>query len=171
MRVISPGEFAYELVSVYERGSFSHLFSGDITVAQPDVTFDIPCEQEYILLHYAYVTGGAVCALGQFVLGIFIGRGLDINAASAPTLAIMILLGIVLTALGIYDEFAEFAGAGAAVPITGFANTIAASAMDFKHEGWVLGMGAKMFIIAGPVIVYGILSGVFAAFIKYITRL
>ena len=119
----------------------------------------------------AFVTGGAVCALGQFVLGIFIGRGLDINAASAPTLAIMILLGIVLTALGIYDEFAEFAGAGAAVPITGFANTIAASAMDFKHEGWVLGMGAKMFIIAGPVIVYGILSGVFAAFIKYITRL
>lgn len=119
----------------------------------------------------AFATGGTICAIGQVVLGIFIGRGLDVNAASAPTLAIMILLGIALTAFGIYDELAQFAGAGAAVPITGFANTIAASAIDFKHEGWVLGMGAKMFIIAGPVIVYGILSGVFASFIKFITKL
>ncbi|HXL05059.1 MAG TPA: SpoVA/SpoVAEb family sporulation membrane protein [Bacillota bacterium] len=119
----------------------------------------------------AFMTGGGICAIGQVVLGIFMERGQDISAASAPTLAIMIFLGIVLTAFGIYDEFAEFAGAGAAVPITGFANTIAASAIDFKHEGWVLGMGSKMFIIAGPVIVYGILSGVFAAFIKFITRL
>jgi len=119
----------------------------------------------------AFVTGGAICIIGQVVLGIFMKRGQDISEASAPTLAIMILLSIALTAFGIYDEFAEFAGAGAAVPITGFANTIAASAIDFKHEGWVLGMGAKMFIIAGPVIVYGILSGVFASFIKFITKL
>lgn len=93
------------------------------------------------------------------------------NAASAPTLAVMILFGIVLTALGVYDEIAEFAGAGAAVPITGFANTVAACAMDFKREGWVLGMGSKMFVIAGPVLVYGVLSGVSAAFIKYVTGL
>ena len=119
----------------------------------------------------AFVTGGGICVVGQAILNFFMSRGLDTSAASAPTLAVMILLGIALTAFGVYDEVAEFAGAGAAVPITGFANTIAASAIDFKHEGWVLGMGAKMFIIAGPVIVYGVLSGVFAAFIKLITRL
>lgn len=119
----------------------------------------------------AFIIGGAICTVGQGILSFFMSRGLDADAASAPTLAVMILLGIILTALGIYDELAEYAGAGAAVPITGFANTIAASAIDFKHEGWVLGMGAKMFIIAGPVMVYGILSGVFAAFVKFITRL
>jgi stage V sporulation protein AC len=119
----------------------------------------------------AFVTGGTICLLGQGVLSFFVRRGMDNVAATAPTLTVMILLGIVLTAFGVYDELAEFAGAGAAVPITGFANTIAASAIDFKHEGWVLGMGAKMFIIAGPVIVYGVLSGVFAAFVKLITKL
>jgi stage V sporulation protein AC len=119
----------------------------------------------------AFLVGGSLCALGQFILNIFMRRGMDMNAASAPTLAVMILFGIVLTALGVYDEIAEFAGAGAAVPITGFANTVAACAMDFKREGWVLGMGSKMFVIAGPVLVYGVLSGVSAAFIKYVTGL
>jgi len=116
----------------------------------------------------AFVAGGVVCTMGQAILAFFMKQGLDINAAAAPTLAVIILFGIILTVFGIYDEFAQFAGAGAAVPITGFANTITAAAIDFKREGWVFGMGAKMFIVAGPVIVYGILSGVFAAFIKFI---
>lgn len=117
----------------------------------------------------AFVVGGAIAVLGQLVLRFFMSRGLDLDAASAPTLAVMILVGVVATGLGIYDELGEFAGAGAAVPITGFANTIVAAAMDFKREGWVLGMGAKMFIIAGPVIVYASLAGILVAFIKFIT--
>jgi len=116
----------------------------------------------------AFVVGGAIAILGQVVLEFFKSRGLDLNAASAPTLAVMTLVGVVATGLGIYDELGEFAGAGAAVPITGFANTIVAAAMDFKREGWVLGMGAKMFIIAGPVIVYATLAGVAVAAIKFI---
>lgn len=115
----------------------------------------------------AFTVGGAIAVVGQFVLNFFMSRGLDLNTATAPTLAVMILIGVIATGLGIYDELGEFAGAGAAVPITGFANTIVAAAMDFKHEGWVLGMAAKMFIIAGPVIVYGIISGVVVAFIKF----
>ena len=117
----------------------------------------------------AFVVGGAIAVLGQLVLRFFMSRGLDLDSASAPTLAVMILVGVIATGLGIYDERGEFAGAGAAVPITGFANTIVAAAMDFKHEGWVLGMGAKMFVIAGPVIVYASLAGILVAFIKFIT--
>ncbi|MGE5588352.1 MAG: stage V sporulation protein AC [Clostridia bacterium] len=116
----------------------------------------------------AFVVGGAIAVLGQVILSFFMSRGLDLDSASAPTLATMILVGVVATGLGIYDELGEFAGAGAAVPITGFANTIVAAAMDFKREGWVLGMGAKMFIIAGPVIVYATLAGVAVAFIKFV---
>jgi stage V sporulation protein AC len=88
------------------------------------------------------------------------------NEAAAVTLAAMILLGTILTALGVYDEIAEKAGAGVAVPITGFANTVTSAAIDFRREGFLLGMGAKMFVIAGPVIVYGILSGFIVALIK-----
>jgi stage V sporulation protein AC len=116
----------------------------------------------------AFVVGGAIAVIGQVVLTFFMSRGLDLDSASAPTLAVMILVGVVATGLGVYDELGEFAGAGAAVPITGFANTIVAAAIDFKREGWVLGMGAKMFIIAGPVIVYATLAGVAVALIKFV---
>ncbi len=114
----------------------------------------------------AFAVGGAIAVVGQAVLSFFMSRGLDLNEATSPTLAAMILLGVLATGIGVYDDLGEFAGAGAAVPITGFANTIVSAAMDFKHEGWVLGMAAKMFIIAGPVIVCGILSGVTVAFIR-----
>lgn len=116
----------------------------------------------------AFVVGGAIAVIGQVVLTFFMSRGLDLDSACAPTLAVMILVGVVATGLGVYDELGEFAGAGAAVPITGFANTIVAAAIDFKREGWVLGMGAKMFIIAGPVIVYATLAGVAVALIKFV---
>jgi stage V sporulation protein AC len=86
--------------------------------------------------------------------------------ASAVTLAVMILIGTVLTAFGVYDELAEKGGAGAAVPITGFANTMTSAAMEFRREGVLLGMAAKMFVIAGPVIVFGILSGFIVTLIK-----
>lgn len=115
---------------------------------------------------WAFFVGGLICALGQVVLTIAQSFERTKNEAAAVTLAAMILVGSTLTALGVYDEIAEKAGAGAAVPITGFANTVTSAAMDFRREGFLLGMGAKMFVIAGPVIVYGILSGFIVALIK-----
>ena len=115
---------------------------------------------------WAFFVGGLICTIGQVVLTIAQSYERTKNEAAAVTLAAMILLGTILTALGVYDEIAEKAGAGAAVPITGVANTVTSAAMDFRREGFLLGMGSKMFIIAGPVIVYGILSGFIVALIK-----
>lgn len=115
---------------------------------------------------WAFFVGGLICLLGQVFLNIAQLLENTKAEASAVTLAAMILVGTILTGLGLYDEIAEKGGAGAAVPITGFANTVTAAAMEFRREGLILGMGAKMFVIAGPVIVYGILSGFFVALIK-----
>lgn len=115
---------------------------------------------------WAFFAGGLICTIGQVVLTIAQNFERTKDEAAAVTLAAMILLGTILTALGVYDEIAEKAGAGVAVPITGFANTVTSAAMDFRREGFLLGMGSKMFVIAGPVIVYGILSGFVVALIK-----
>ncbi|HHV62184.1 MAG TPA: stage V sporulation protein AC [Firmicutes bacterium] len=117
----------------------------------------------------AFIVGGLICVVGQVVLSIFIARGMSQDQAAAPTLAVMIFIGALATGLGIYDYLGEFAGAGAAVPITGFSNTIVAAAMDFKREGYVLGMGAKMFLIAGPVLVFGIITAIFVGAIHLLT--
>lgn len=116
----------------------------------------------------AFVVGGLICVVGQIILNLFIGAGYTMDEAVAPTLATMILIGSVLTGLSIYHHIGEWAGAGAAVPITGFANTVVAAAMEFKREGYVLGMGAKMFVIAGPVLVYGIVSGFTVALLRWL---
>ncbi|MCR4426051.1 MAG: SpoVA/SpoVAEb family sporulation membrane protein [Firmicutes bacterium] len=116
----------------------------------------------------AFVVGGLICAVGQGVLNAFVNSGMSLDDAVAPTLAVMILIGAVLTGASIYHHIGEFAGAGAAVPITGFSNTIVAAAMDFKREGFVMGMGAKMFIIAGPVLVFGTVTGVFVALLRWL---
>lgn len=114
----------------------------------------------------AFLIGGVICLIGQGVLNFAITIEETKEEAAAVTLAIMILIGSILTGIGIYDEIAEIGGAGAAIPITGFSNTVTAAAMEFRREGFLLGMGAKMFIIAGPVLVYGILSGFIVALIK-----
>jgi stage V sporulation protein AC len=118
----------------------------------------------------AFAVGGIICAVGQGVLNYFVSSGMTFDEAIAPTLCVMIALSALLTATSIYHHIGEFAGAGAAIPITGFANTIVAAAMDFKREGYILGMGAKMFIIAGPVIVYGVVSGVIVSAIRWLSR-
>lgn len=114
----------------------------------------------------AFLVGGAICLIGQFVFDFFKGVEQTEAEASAITLAAMIFLGAVATGLGVYDELGELGGAGAAVPITGFSNSIVSAAMEFKREGLILGMGCKMFIIAGPVLVYGILSGFLVGLVK-----
>ncbi len=117
-------------------------------------------------LALAFVVGGSICFIGQIFYNLFLELALSPREAAAPTLAVMILLGALATGLGIYDELAQIGGAGAAIPISGFSNTVTAAAMDYKREGFILGMGAKMFIIAGPVLVYGIITGFTIALIR-----
>lgn len=107
----------------------------------------------------AFLAGGGICVIGQLVYNLVDPVEPTSAETAAITLATMIALGALATGLGVYDWLAERVGMGAAVPITGFSNTVTAAAMEFKREGYLLGMGAKMFVIAGPVLVYGILSG------------
>ena len=107
----------------------------------------------------AFVSGGVVCLLGQLLIFFFQNRGAGDNAPVFASLC-LIVLSALLTALNVYDRIAKHAGAGTLVPITGFANSMVSAAMEFKTEGYILGLGAKMFSIAGPVIVYGISASV-----------
>ena len=119
----------------------------------------------------AFLIGGAICALGQLVLNFYLNLGLSTPTAS--TLCSMTLVGFsaVLTGFGVYDKIAKFGGGGTLVPITGFANAVVSPAMEFKSEGFVLGLGVKIFTIAGPVIVYGVLASVAYGIIYYLIKL
>ena len=108
----------------------------------------------------AFLYGGAICCVGQGLIDFFTARGLDAETAGTAASIALIFLGAALTALGVYDDLARRAGAGTLVPITGFANSVAAPALEFKTEGFITGTAAKMFVIAGPVIVYGASAGV-----------
>lgn len=108
----------------------------------------------------AFVSGGAICCVGQVFLNCWKLWGLSAEDAATATSITLVLLGAVLTGLGIYDRMARFSGAGTLVPITGFANSVVAPALEFKTEGFVTGTAAKMFVIAGPVIVFGISASV-----------
>ena len=107
----------------------------------------------------AFVTGGLICAVGEALSRFYSSRGLDEETASTAVAVTLIGLGAALTALGVYDRLAKFGGAGTLVPITGFANAVTAPALEFKTEGKITGTAAKMFVIAGPVIVYGVSAG------------
>ena len=109
---------------------------------------------------WAGLIGGAICVVGQAVSNYYQSRGLDVDSAAGATSITMILLGALLTAVHLYDKLAKRAGAGTIVPITGFANAIVSPAIEFKSEGFVLGLAAKMFAVAGPVIVYGVTASV-----------
>lgn len=115
----------------------------------------------------AFVVGGIICVIGQIFANYYKSRGLNSDAVSGLTSMTMIFIAALLTGLNVYDEIGRFAGAGSIVPITGFANSVVSPAMEFKAEGFILGMGAKMFIIAGPVIVFGIISSIIVGVIHY----
>lgn len=108
----------------------------------------------------AFLIGGLICALGQGLMQFYLSLGIPKDEASTWTSVTLVFLSALLTGLKVYDNIAKFGGAGTLVPITGFANSVVSPAMEFKSEGLVLGLGAKMFIIAGPVIVYGITASV-----------
>ena len=119
-----------------------------------------PKSKTYVNSIKAFVIGGGICALGQGMLELFRLWGIEEKDAKTLVSVSLIFLGVLLTALGVYDKIAKHAGAGTLVPITGFANAVSSPAIEFKTEGFVTGLGAKMFIIAGPVIVYGVSAAV-----------
>ncbi len=119
----------------------------------------------------AFAVGGLICTLGQVFLELYGKLGLDKENAGTAASMTLVALSALLTGLSLYDNIARFAGAGTLVPITGFANSVAAPAVEFKTEGFILGVGAKMFTIAGPVIVYGVSASVVYGLIYWITTL
>ena len=119
----------------------------------------------------AFAVGGLICALGQVLMNWYSAMGLDETGAGTATAMTLVALSALLTGLSLYDNIAKFAGAGTLVPITGFANAIAAPAVEFKTEGFILGVGANMFKIAGPVIVYGTVASVVYGIVYWITTL
>ena len=106
----------------------------------------------------AFVTGGIICCIGQFILNVCENYGLDQKTSGSWCSMLLILLSVLLTGLNLYPSIANWGGAGALVPITGFANGVAVPAIEFQKEGQVFGIGCKIFTIAGPVILYGIFS-------------
>ena len=119
----------------------------------------------------AFWIGGVICVLGQLLTNGYGALGLDKDAAGTATSMTLVTLSALLTGMSLYDNIAKYGGAGTLVPITGFANAIAAPAVEFKTEGFILGVGAKLFTIAGPVIVYGLLASVVYGFIYWLWSL
>lgn len=118
----------------------------------------------------AFVSGGLICTLGQLFLELFTKTGISEKDAAIWVSITLIGLSALLTALGIYEKLGKYCGAGTIVPITGFANSVVSPAIEFKKEGMVFGMAAKMFIVAGPVIVYGTLTSMLVGFIYYFVK-
>ena len=116
----------------------------------------------------AFVTGGAICVIGQCILNICEKAGLDRDMSGSWCSMLLVLMSAVLTGCNLYSKIGRFGGAGSLVPITGFANSVAASAIEYKAEGQVFGIGCKIFTIAGPVILYGIMSSWILGVIYYL---
>ena len=119
----------------------------------------------------AFLVGGAICCLGQVFLNWYSSLGLDKDMAGTAASMSLVALSALFTGLSLYDDLAKHAGAGTLVPITGFANSIAAPAVELKTEGFVLGVGAKMFTIAGPVLVYGTAASAVYGFIYWLWKI
>ncbi|MBO4251529.1 MAG: stage V sporulation protein AC [Clostridia bacterium] len=127
-----------------------------------------PRTNESKTLFRAFLVGGLICCIGQGFRYLFeYALGLSGNELAAFVSAVMIFLGAFLTGLGVYDRIGKFAGGGSIVPITGFANSVVSPAIEFKTEGYIYGLAAKMFVIAGPIIVFGVASSVLVGLVYY----
>ncbi|MFP4698044.1 MAG: stage V sporulation protein AC [Eubacteriales bacterium] len=120
---------------------------------------------------WAFFVGGAICTIGQGINNYILSLGQNTEDAAAWTAIILVFLGALFTGLDLYDELGKYAGAGSVVPITGFANSVVSPAIEYKKEGYVFGVGAKIFTIAGPVILYGIFSSVIVGLVYYFYKL
>lgn len=137
----------------------------DELVKQVTPTYCLPLN-----MFKAFLVGGAICVVGQIIMNIGLANGLSKQDAGYWTSMILVLASVILTGLNIYPSFAKFGGAGALVPITGFANGVASSAIEFKKEGQVFGIGCQIFTIAGPVILYGIFTSWVLGLIYWILK-
>lgn len=126
-----------------------------------------PKTNSFEKIWHAFVVGGFICCIGQSFRYLYEFLGLSGDVLSGYVSATMIFLGALLTGLGVYDRLGKFAGAGSIVPITGFANSVVSPAMEFRSEGFIYGLAAKMFIIAGPIIVFGVASSSLVGLIYY----
>ncbi len=115
----------------------------------------------------AFVSGGFICVISQFINGIFISKGYTIDQSALLANSVLIVITGILTGLGLFSKIGYFCGAGTFVPITGFANSMVSTSIEFKKEGLIFGLGAKMFTLAGPVVVYGTLTSVLVGIIYY----
>jgi stage V sporulation protein AC len=118
----------------------------------------------------AFAVGGIICVIGQIIMNFCKNMGASTEDASTYTSVILVVAASLLTGMGLYEKLGKFAGAGSIVPITGFSNSVTSPALEFKKEGFVLGLGAKIFIVAGPVILYGVLTSVAVGIIYYFVR-
>lgn len=120
---------------------------------------------------FAFLFGGFICTVGQVLCTLYQNMGLELKDARTAVSISLILISAVLTALGWYDSMAKYGGAGTLVPITGFANSMVSPAMEFKSEGFITGLGAKLFVVAGPVLVFGITASVVYGLIIFIFQI
>ena len=127
-----------------------------------------PVHNVWLNMVKAFVTGGGICVLGQVILNYCSSQGLSKEISGAWTSVVLVFLSVLLTGLNVYYKIAKWGGAGALVPITGFANSIVAPAMEHKFEGYVMGVGAQLFSLAGPVLVFGITASVIVGLIACI---
>ena len=130
-----------------------------------------PKNNVYFNMIKAFITGGTICVVGQVILNFCKGQGLSDDIAGSWTSLILVLISVILTGFNIYPRIAQWGGAGALVPITGFANSVAAPAIEYQKEGQVFGIGCKIFTIAGPVILYGIFTSWVLGVLYWITTM
>lgn len=122
-------------------------------------------------LFRAFWVGGLICCIGQGIQDVFANLlGWGVQSSSTAASMILILISAILTGFGVYDRIGQYAGAGSIVPITGFANSVVSPAMEFRREGLVMGVGAKLFTLAGPVLTYGICGSIIAGVIAYFIK-
>ncbi len=130
-----------------------------------------PKSKSYKNIPLAFLFGGAICTFGEWLINLYTNLGMERDIAMSSASITLIFIAILLTGLNVYDSIAKYAGAGTLVPITGFANAVSSPALEFKTEGYISGVGTKMFVIAGPVIVYGLVAGMTYGLVLYLFKL
>jgi stage V sporulation protein AC len=144
-----------------EKNLENKIYADEVKKSSPNSPLFMDCAR-------AFVSGGIICCIGQAVTEYLKYLGCTTDDANIYTSVILIIIASIMTGLGLYAKLGKFAGAGSIVPITGFSNSVTAPAIEFKTEGFILGVGAKIFTVAGPVILYGVLTSMLVGIVYYI---